>query len=124
MKTLIFPITCDANVGVKALTFQALKCLLRAARSITMSATSNVQTAFRLGTRSVVLSASNLAVLEKGIEVSRSCLEGVCGTCETVVLEGTPDHRDKVLSARGRASNTKMMICCSGSIGDRLVLDI
>jgi tetrachlorobenzoquinone reductase len=63
-------------------------------------------------------------LLENGIEVSRSCLEGVCGTCETVVLEGTPDHRDKVLSARERASNTKMMICCSGSIGDRLVLDI
>lgn len=63
-------------------------------------------------------------LLENGITVSRSCLEGVCGTCETVVLEGTPDHRDKVLSAREKASNKKMMICCSGAIGGRLVLDL
>jgi tetrachlorobenzoquinone reductase len=64
------------------------------------------------------------ALLENGVEVPRSCTEGVCGTCETVVLEGIPDHRDKVLSQRERDSNRKMMICCSGSIGDRLVLDI
>jgi ferredoxin-NADP reductase len=63
-------------------------------------------------------------LLQNGVNVSRSCLEGVCGTCETVVLEGTPDHRDKVLSPRERASNKKMMICCSGSVGERLVLDI
>jgi tetrachlorobenzoquinone reductase len=63
-------------------------------------------------------------LLENGLNVPRSCLEGVCGTCETVVLAGTPDHRDKVLSARERASNKKMMICCSGAIGGRLVLDL
>ena len=64
------------------------------------------------------------ALLENGISVPRSCCEGVCGTCETVVLEGIPDHRDKVLSPRERASNKKMMICCSGAVGERLVLDI
>jgi ferredoxin-NADP reductase len=64
------------------------------------------------------------ALTENGVTVSSSCLEGVCGTCETVVLEGVPDHRDHVLSARERASNKKMMICCSGSIGERLVLDL
>ncbi len=64
------------------------------------------------------------ALTENGLTVSSSCLEGVCGTCETVVLEGVPDHRDHVLSARERASNKKMMICCSGSIGERLVLDL
>ena len=63
-------------------------------------------------------------LLENGISVSRSCCEGVCGTCETAVLEGTPDHRDRVLSPRERASNKKMMICCSGAVGQRLVLDI
>jgi tetrachlorobenzoquinone reductase len=76
--------------------------------------------AFWVGPGHTILST----LLENGINVPRSCLEGVCGTCETVVLEGTPDHRDKVLSARERASNTKMMICCSGSVGERLVLDI
>lgn len=63
-------------------------------------------------------------LLENGVNVSRSCQEGVCGTCETVVLEGIPDHRDQVLSARERASNRKMMVCCSGAISERLVLDI
>jgi ferredoxin-NADP reductase len=76
--------------------------------------------AFWVGSGQTILST----LLENGIDVPRSCLEGVCGTCETVVLEGAPDHRDKVLSARERASNTKMMICCSGCVGERLVLDI
>ena len=44
-------------------------------------------------------------------------------TCETRVIEGVPDHRDVVLSPEEKASNNVMMICCSGCIGDRLVLD-
>jgi vanillate O-demethylase ferredoxin subunit len=59
-----------------------------------------------------------------GIDTPHSCLEGVCGTCETVVLEGIPDHRDSVLSDRERASSKTMMICCSGCLGGRLVLDL
>jgi tetrachlorobenzoquinone reductase len=59
-----------------------------------------------------------------GIAVEHSCLEGVCGTCETKVLEGIPDHRDLVLSAQERASNRTMMICCSGAKTGRLVLDL
>jgi vanillate O-demethylase ferredoxin subunit len=59
-----------------------------------------------------------------GIEVPHSCLEGVCGTCETAVLEGVPDHRDSVLSPRERESNRTMMICCSGCRGERLTLDL
>lgn len=64
------------------------------------------------------------ALLAAGIAVGHSCLEGVCGTCETKVLEGIPDHRDMVLSAQERASNRTMMICCSGSRTERLVLDL
>ncbi len=64
------------------------------------------------------------ALVAAGIAVEHSCLEGVCGTCETKVLEGIPDHRDVVLSARERASNRTMMICCSGSKSARLVLDL
>ena len=61
---------------------------------------------------------------EAGHEIPHSCLEGVCGTCETKVLEGTPDHRDMVLTDAERASGRTMMICCSGAKGDRLVLDL
>jgi vanillate O-demethylase ferredoxin subunit len=33
-----------------------------------------------------------------GIEVNVSCQQGICGTCLTAVLEGTPDHRDMYLT--------------------------
>lgn len=63
-------------------------------------------------------------LLAAGVAVGHSCLEGVCGTCETKVLDGIPDHRDLVLSAQERASNRTMMICCSGCKTERLVLDL
>jgi tetrachlorobenzoquinone reductase len=61
---------------------------------------------------------------EAGINVAHSCTEGVCGTCETRVLEGIPDHRDLILTEGERASNKTMMICCSGAKSERLVLDL
>jgi ferredoxin len=61
---------------------------------------------------------------EGGIEVASSCEEGVCAACETVVLDGVPDHRDSILSDSERASNRSMLICCSGSKTPRLVLDL
>lgn len=64
------------------------------------------------------------ALRTAGITVASSCEEGICGTCEIRVLAGTPDHRDGILSAAERQANRSMMICCSRSIGDRLVLDI
>lgn len=64
------------------------------------------------------------AVLAAGVDVSYSCREGVCGTCETAVLDGTPDHRDLVLSKAEHAANKSMMICCSGSLTAELVLDL
>lgn len=63
-------------------------------------------------------------LIDNGIDAPYSCLEGVCGTCETRVLEGIPDHRDLVLSKEERAANRTMMICCSGSKTDKLVLDL
>jgi ferredoxin-NADP reductase len=53
-----------------------------------------------------------------------SCSEGSCGTCETVVLAGAPDHRDTVLSDEERESNATMMICVGRSRSARLVLDL
>lgn len=63
-------------------------------------------------------------LLEKGIDVLHSCTQGVCGTCQTSVIEGVPDHCDSVLTEAEKQSNKVMMICCSGSKTERLVLDL
>lgn len=53
-----------------------------------------------------------------------TCLEGYCGTCETAVLAGVPDHRDTLLSEEERTANESMMICVGRSKTGRLVLDL
>ncbi len=63
-------------------------------------------------------------LLDAGLDVAYSCMEGVCGTCETKVIEGTPDHRDLILTGEEQAAGKVMMICCSGSKSERLVLDL
>jgi ferredoxin-NADP reductase len=64
------------------------------------------------------------AVRTAGVEVLSSCRQGVCGTCETTVIEGEPDHRDSILADDERAAGDCMFICVSRSCGDRLVLDL
>jgi cytochrome P450/ferredoxin-NADP reductase len=59
-----------------------------------------------------------------GMNLLTSCSEGKCGTCETGVLEGTPDHRDVLLTPAERAACDRMMICVSRSCSPRLVLDL
>lgn len=59
-----------------------------------------------------------------GVSVLSSCREGTCGTCETDVLAGEPDHRDVLLTPEERAAGDTMMICVSRSRGPRLVLDL
>lgn len=51
-----------------------------------------------------------------------SCAEGVCGTCETDVLAGEPEHHDLILTPEERAAGETMMICVGRSAGPRLVL--
>jgi ferredoxin-NADP reductase len=63
-------------------------------------------------------------VEDSGVQVLSSCQEGTCGTCETTVLSGTPDHRDSVLTDDEQAANDTMMICVSRSCSPRLVLDL
>jgi tetrachlorobenzoquinone reductase len=63
-------------------------------------------------------------LLDAGINVAFSCTEGVCGTCETPVIDGIPDHRDSFLSDEEKADNSKIMICCSGSKSPVLTLDL
>jgi tetrachlorobenzoquinone reductase len=64
------------------------------------------------------------ALLDAGIAANYACTEGVCGTCETRVIEGIPDHRDLFLGKEEQAANNTMMICCSGSKSSTLVLDL
>ena len=64
------------------------------------------------------------AVEAAGVEITSSCRDGTCGTCETPVLEGAVDHRDTVLTAAERAAGETMMICVSRAAGERLVLDL
>ncbi|MCA8273491.1 PDR/VanB family oxidoreductase [Burkholderia sp. AU30280] len=59
-----------------------------------------------------------------GIEVPVSCEQGVCGTCLTRVLSGTPDHRDVYLTDDERAANDQMLPCCSRAATPLLVLDL
>ncbi len=61
---------------------------------------------------------------ENGIDVAVSCQSGVCGTCLTRVIEGTPDHRDLVQTDIEKALNAQMTVCCSRSKTRKLVLDI
>lgn len=61
---------------------------------------------------------------EQGIDVAVSCQSGVCGTCLTRVVEGSPDHRDLVQTDIEKASNAQITVCCSRSKTRKLVLDI
>jgi ferredoxin-NADP reductase len=76
-------------------------------------------------TLSVPPDRSILSVVEEaGVGVLSSCAEGTCGTCETRVLAGEPDHRDSVLDEDERQANDCMMICVSRACSERLVLDL
>lgn len=63
-------------------------------------------------------------VREAGVSVLGSCLEGICGTCETDVLDGEVEHRDSVLDEEERAAGETMMICVSRCRSGRLTLDL
>ena len=64
------------------------------------------------------------AVEEAGVQVLSSCREGTCGTCETPVLAGVPEHHDSLLTDEERAAGDAMMICVSRSRTPRLVLEL
>jgi ferredoxin-NADP reductase len=64
------------------------------------------------------------AVAAAGVDVLSSCRQGICGTCETGVVAGDPDHRDSLLDDDERAAGDCMYICVSRALSDRLVLDL
>ncbi|MBA2960615.1 MULTISPECIES: PDR/VanB family oxidoreductase [Ramlibacter] len=68
---------------------------------------------------------SVLDVLEaNGHDVPFACREGLCGTCETAVCEGEPEHRDYVYPPSQRDTLRTMLVCVSRAKSARLVLDL
>lgn len=61
---------------------------------------------------------------DNGVEVATVCEEGLCGSCLTDVLEGEPDHRDRILTDEEKAANDVMAVCCSRAKTPLVVLDI
>lgn len=64
------------------------------------------------------------ALLEAHADVGFSCQEGVCGACETEVLEGEPDHKDSVYSLEEHGRRKTMMVCVSSCKSEKLVLNL
>ena len=63
-------------------------------------------------------------LIEAGEDPLHDCKRGECGICQVGVIEGTPDHRDYILSDAEKASGKMMQICISRSKTPRLVLDL
>ena len=64
------------------------------------------------------------ALAEQGIQIPTSCGQGLCGTCVTGVLEGEPEHRDRVLGQEQKLRNDCFTPCCSRARGAMLTLDL
>ncbi|MBZ5735327.1 PDR/VanB family oxidoreductase [Nocardioides sp. TRM66260-LWL] len=64
------------------------------------------------------------ALERSGVSVEHSCREGTCGTCETTVLAGVPEHRDSVLSAEEQGRGDCVMVCVARCLEGPLVLDL
>ncbi|WLD58450.1 PDR/VanB family oxidoreductase [Salinispirillum sp. LH 10-3-1] len=63
-------------------------------------------------------------LIDNDIDLLTSCEQGICGTCVTKVLEGTPEHRDRYLTDDERAANDQFTPCCSRSKSKVLVIDL
>ena len=59
---------------------------------------------------------------EAGVDVSTSCEAGLCATCKTRYLDGTPEHHDFILNDEER--QRFVTICCARATSDVLVLDL
>jgi vanillate monooxygenase ferredoxin subunit len=57
-----------------------------------------------------------------GIPVDTVCEQGICGSCLTPYLDGTPDHQDMCMTEAERA--THVAICCARSHSPTLTLDL
>ncbi|MBY0354847.1 MAG: 2Fe-2S iron-sulfur cluster binding domain-containing protein, partial [Rickettsiales bacterium] len=62
------------------------------------------------------------ALLAEGVDCSFGCKRGACGACAVDVLEGSPDHRDVVLTKEEKAAG-KMCICVSRALSPSITLN-
>lgn len=77
-------------------------------------------TRVQVGAEETILEALN----REGIRPPSSCTSGWCGSCETTVLAGSPDHRDTVLTDEEREAAETMMVCVGRSAGPSITLDL
>lgn len=63
-------------------------------------------------------------LVDHGVDIPTSCEQGVCGTCITRVLGGTPDHRDMYFTDEEHARNDQFTPCCSRAKSAQLLLDL
>ncbi len=63
-------------------------------------------------------------LISNGHDVQISCQKGICGSCITDVIEGTPDHRDHYLTDDEKRQNDCMALCCSRALTDTIVIDL
>lgn len=63
-------------------------------------------------------------LLESGVDIRLSCEQGICGTCLTPVVAGTPDHRDLFLTKAEHDRNDCFTPCCSRSKSPVLMIDL
>jgi ferredoxin-NADP reductase len=118
---------CARANGLGGLHFERFGGAASGAGSIPVASAGSFEVELaRTGVTILVDEASS--ILDKVLEVAPdqpwSCREGYCGTCETAVISGDPEHADDVLGAEERASNTVMMICVGRSRSSKLVLDV
>jgi len=59
-----------------------------------------------------------------GLAIATSCGNGVCGTCETRLLAGTPQHLDSVMSDADKDEIGVFYPCVSRAMSAELVLDL
>jgi len=80
----------------------------------------------RSGSEVAVLKDQSIlqALINAGVHIEHSCEMGVCGACEVSVIDGIPDHRDQILNEKERAANNTMMVCCSRSHTESLILNL
>ena len=64
------------------------------------------------------------ALHSAGRNVPISCGQGICGTCLTRVVEGTPDHRDMYLTPEEQDVNDQFTPCGSRAKSASLVLSL
>lgn len=64
------------------------------------------------------------ALKDAGINVLYSCESGICGTCETRIIEGRVEHNDSILSPSEREKGDRAMLCTARALGKKLVLEL